>query len=49
MKGAGYLHPKCAAAHFEENGSSHDALTEALRTNTRDLSEPEMDKLLSEV
>jgi poly [ADP-ribose] polymerase len=48
-KGAGYLHPKCAAAYVEENGGSHDELTAALRTNTRDLSEPEMEKLFSEV
>lgn len=49
MKGAGYLHPKCAAAHFEEQGMTHDALTEALRTNTRDLSAPELDRLFAEV
>ena len=49
MKGAGYLHPKCAAAYMEQNGTSHDELTEAIRTNTRDLSEQEMDKLFAEV
>lgn len=49
MKGAGYLHPRCAAAYLEESGTSHDALTGALRTNTRDLSEEEMDKLFVEV
>src|SRR5262249_19158005 len=49
MKGAGYLHPKCAAAHFEENGTSHDDLTESLRKNTRDLSGAELDKLFAEV
>ncbi|MDF2694742.1 MAG: hypothetical protein K0S65_3125 [Labilithrix sp.] len=49
MKGAGYLHPKCAAAHFEQNGTSHDELTEAIRTNTRDLSEQELDKVFAEV
>lgn len=49
MKGAGYLHPKCAAAHFEENGGTHAALTEALRTNTRDLSEQELERLFGEV
>src|SRR5262249_31394419 len=48
-KGAGYLHPKGAAAHLEQSGTSHDDLTEALRANTRDLSEAEMDKLFSEV
>ena len=48
-KGAGYLHPKCAAAYVEENGGTHADLTEGLRKNTRDLSEPEMEKLFSEV
>jgi hypothetical protein len=33
----------------EQNGSSHDELTEALRANTRDLSEQEMEKLFAEV
>jgi poly [ADP-ribose] polymerase len=49
MKGAGYLHPRCAAAHFEEQGLAHEALTEALRTNTRALSEAELARLFSEV
>lgn len=49
MKGAGYVHPRCAAAYFEEKGTSHAELTEALRTNTRDLSEQELDKLFAEV
>ena len=49
MKGAGYLHPKCAAAHFEAQGTSHDDLTKALRENTRDLSPAELDKLFAEV
>lgn len=49
MKGAGYLHPKCAAAHFEQNGISHEELTSALRANTRDLSEEELDRLFAEV
>lgn len=48
-KGAGYLHPKCAAAYVEENGSSHDELTESLRQNTRALSEDELGKLFAEV
>jgi poly [ADP-ribose] polymerase len=48
-KGAGYLHPKCAAAYVEEQGGTHTELTEALRTNTRDLSEAEMEKLFAEV
>lgn len=49
MKGAGYLHPKCSAAHFEEQGMSHDDLTDALRKNTRDLAGAELDKLFAEV
>jgi poly [ADP-ribose] polymerase len=48
-KGAGYLHPRCAAAYMEEQGTTHDDLTEAIRKNTRDLSEPEMEQLFSEV
>jgi len=48
-KGAGYLHPKCAAGYIEQNGGSHDELTDALRKNTRELSEQEMEKLFAEV
>ena len=48
-KGAGYLHPKCAAAYVEEHGGTHEELTQALRANTRDLSEAEMEKLFAEV
>ncbi len=48
-KGAGYLHPKCAAAWVEQNGGSHEELTKGLQENTRDLSEVEMEKLFSEV
>lgn len=48
-KGAGYLHPKCAAAYIEENGGTHAELTESLRTNTRDLSPEEMERLFTEV
>ena len=48
-KGAGYLHPKCAAAYVEQNGGSHDDLTKGLQESTRDLSEAEMEKLFSEV
>lgn len=49
QKGAGYLHPACAAAFMEEKGTSHADLTEALQKNTRDLSEPERGQLFSEV
>lgn len=50
QKGAGYLHPKCAAAYMEENQQlGHEALTEAIRKNTRDLTEAELDQLFAEV
>lgn len=48
-KGAGYLHPACAAGYIESQGGTHDDLTEKLRANTRDLSEEELGKLFSEV
>ena len=48
-KGAGYLHPRCAAAWVESQGGTHAELTEGLRKNTRDLSEEELDKLFAEV
>jgi poly [ADP-ribose] polymerase len=50
QKGAGYLHPKCAAAYLEENKQmTHEALTEAIRKNTRDLNEQELETLFAEV
>lgn len=48
-KGAGYLHPKCAAAYVEGEGSSHDELTEGLRKNTRGFSDDQLDALFAEV
>lgn len=48
-KGAGYLHPKCAAAYVEQNGGTHAELTEGLRANTRELSEQELETLFTEV
>jgi poly [ADP-ribose] polymerase len=48
-KGAGYHHPKCAAAYLEQQGSTHEQLTSGLRENTRDLSDEEMDRLFAEV
>ncbi|AKU98509.1 hypothetical protein AKJ09_05173 [Labilithrix luteola] len=48
-KGAGYLHPKCAAAYVEEHGGTHAALTEGLHANTRGLTDQELDLLFSEV
>lgn len=48
-KGAGYLHPKCAASYVESQGGAHDELTEALRKNTRSLSDADLDLLFGEV
>ena len=48
-KGAGYLHPRCAAAYIEQNGGTHSELTEALRANTRGLEDEEMERLFAEV
>lgn len=48
-KGAGYLHPACAAAYVEQQGGNHAALTEGLRKNTRELSAEELEKLFAEV
>lgn len=48
-KGAGYLHPKCAAGYVESQGGSHEELTTGLRQHTRDLSESELDQLFAEV
>jgi poly [ADP-ribose] polymerase len=48
-KGAGYLHPACAAAYVEEHGGTHEQLTEGLHKNTRGLSEADLDALFAEV
>lgn len=48
-KGAGYLHPACAAAYVEAQGGTHDGLTEQLRTNTQSLSEPDLEALFAVV
>jgi poly [ADP-ribose] polymerase len=48
-KGAGYLHPACAAAYVEANGGTHAALTEGLRANTRALSDEDLLALFAEV
>jgi poly [ADP-ribose] polymerase len=47
-KGAGYLHPACAAGHFEAQGSNHAELTEALRKNSK-LPPEDLDALFAEV
>ena len=46
-KGAGYLHPGCAAGHVEAKGSTHEALTTALHENTRSLSDADLDALFA--
>jgi Poly(ADP-ribose) polymerase and DNA-Ligase Zn-finger region len=48
-KSAGSLHPKCAAAHAQAQGTTHDELTEAIRKNTRGLSDDDLDALFSVV
>ncbi len=47
-KGAGYLHPACAAAYIEEQGGTHEKLTTELRANTR-LPEADLAALFAEV
>lgn len=49
QKGAGYLHPACAAPYVETQGTSHDDLTAALQKNTRSLSEAELEELFRDV
>ena len=46
-KGAGSLHPSCAAAHVESQGGTHEELTNGLRAHTRALSEADLDELFS--
>ncbi len=48
-KGAGYLHPACAAAYVETQGGTHDELTAGLHKNTRGLSETDLELLFSVV
>jgi hypothetical protein len=48
-KGAGYLHPACAAGYVEKQGGTHAALTDGLRANTRSLSGEDLDALFAEV
>jgi Poly(ADP-ribose) polymerase and DNA-Ligase Zn-finger region len=47
-KGAGYLHPACAAAYVEAQGGTHEKLTTELRENTR-LPDPDLAALFAEV
>ncbi len=48
-KGAGYLHPQCAAGHVEAKGSTHERLTTALHANTRSLSDSDLEELFATV
>lgn len=48
-KGAGYLHPACAAAYAEANGSDHETLTAGIRANSRGLSAEDLERVLAEV
>ncbi|MFO0614444.1 MAG: PARP-type zinc finger-containing protein [Polyangiaceae bacterium] len=49
QKGAGYLHPACAAPYMETQDMTHEQLTEALRKNTRGLSDTDLEELFSQV
>ncbi|HEX4418032.1 MAG TPA: hypothetical protein VH165_09045 [Kofleriaceae bacterium] len=47
-RGAGYLHPKCAAANLENIGGSIDELIEGLRANSK-LTEAELDGVIADI
>lgn len=47
-KGAGYLHPTCAAAHLETAGIPTDELIEGLRANSR-IPEAELDGVIADI
>lgn len=47
-KGAGYLHPACAAANLENTGGSIEDLIEGVRGNSR-LAEGEIDGVISDI
>lgn len=47
-KGAGYVHPACAAGFWESKGGTHADLTEQLRAHSK-LPAEDMDLLLAEV
>jgi hypothetical protein len=47
-KGAGYLHPACAAAYVESQGGTHEELVESLRKNSK-LPPEDLDKVFAEV
>jgi len=47
-RGAGYLHPRCAAANLENIGGTIDELIEALRANSK-LDEAELDGVIADI
>jgi hypothetical protein len=47
-QGAGYLHPRCVAAHLENHGGSVDDLIEGVRANSR-LPEGELDGAIADI
>lgn len=47
-RGAGYLHPKCAAENLENIGGSADELIEGLRANSK-LPEGELDGVIADI
>ncbi len=47
-KGAGYLHPRCVAAHVEASGGDKAALVEGLRENSR-LAPADLDAVIAEI
>jgi poly [ADP-ribose] polymerase len=47
-RGAGYLHPKCAAANLENIGGSVDELIEGLRANSK-LPDGELDGVIADI
>lgn len=48
-KGAGYLHPACAAAYVEQQGGERASLIEGVQKNTRGLAEDDLAKLFAEI
>jgi len=47
-RGAGYLHPRCAAKNLENIGGSVDELIEGLRANSK-LAEGELDGVIADI
>ena len=47
-RGAGYLHPRCAAANLENIGGSVDELIEGLRANSK-LPDGELDGVIADI